>query len=78
MIWASTQCCCLLSDTARCILLWTLPDNMLLGSARVGRVELVTSRRVASGGPGVPNHTFHIPPCLQEPLPAPPTPLPEE
>lgn len=39
MIWASTQCCCLLCDTPRCILLWALPDNMLLGSARVRRVE---------------------------------------
>lgn len=58
IIWASTQCGCLLSDAPRCILLWTLPDNMLLGSSRVGKVEF--SHFMESGflGPGASQPHF--------------------
>lgn len=69
MIWASTQCGCLLSDALICVLLWTLPDNMLLGSARVGRAEF--SPFMASGflGPGASQPYFPYSLLSLSPLP---------
>lgn len=51
-----------------CVLLWTLPDNMLLAPPGVGRAEF-SPFMVASWVQVLPNHTFHIPCCLCPPLP---------